>query len=448
LSRNRMISENQEFKDDKIPSQEQISSLLEHYQNRRFDDAEKLAISITQEFPKYQFGWKLLGALLKQTARVSESLAPSQKSVQLAPQDAEAHNNLGATLKELGRLDEAVASYTQAIALKPDYAEAHNNLGNTLKELGRLDEAEASYKQAIALKPDYAEAHNNLGNTLKELGRLDEAEASYKQAIALKKDFYLNMLQPKLSLSHLLHDIEKFEDAIDVLLLNVKKKYYIEDSQGQEKQMIVEESPFSKPRPLEYPEHFRAGMGTENVAPFLRSMVQLTRPSRILEIGAGYTTPFLLEGLVNNERLFDDGNFDQNYLTGYEYSPKLVVIDDMSQGDLAKKAGMSHILNSEYTHYIEGLFQGKAKEIHDEYGEFDFVWFDCGSISEYQAFFDEYWGMCSKYIFFHYTYYDGEPNDKLTTILRNIGPKVRKIDIIETHKTRQGSITMLKKGSE
>ena len=409
-----MISENQEFKDDKIPSQEQISSLLEHYQNRRFDDAEKLAISITQEFPKYQFGWKLLGALLKQTARVSESLAPSQKSVQLAPQDAEAHNNLGATLKELGRLDEAVASYTQAIALKPDYAEAHNNLGNTLKELGRLD----------------------------------EAEASYKQAIALKKDFYLNMLQPKLSLSHLLHDIEKFEDAIDVLLLNVKKKYYIEDSQGQEKQMIGEESPFSKPRPLEYPEHFRAGMGTENVAPFLRSMVQLTRPSRILEIGAGYTTPFLLEGLVNNERLFDDGNFDQNYLTGYEYSPKLVVIDDMSQGDLAKKAGMSHILNSEYTHYIEGLFQGKAKEIHDEYGEFDFVWFDCGSISEYQAFFDEYWGMCSKYIFFHYTYYDGEPNDKLTTILRNIGPKVRKIDIIETHKTRQGSITMLKKGSE
>ena len=74
-----MISENQEFKDDKIPSQEQISSLLEHYQNGRFDDAEKLAISITQEFPKYQFGWKVLGALLKQTGRVSESLARQSK---------------------------------------------------------------------------------------------------------------------------------------------------------------------------------------------------------------------------------------------------------------------------------------------------------------------------------------------------------------------------------
>ena len=171
------------------PSQEQLSSLLEHYQNGRFSDAEKLAKFITQEFPKHQFGWKVLGAVLQQTGRSVESLIPMQKSVQLAPQDAEAHSNLGATLKEAGRLDEAEAIYKRAIALKPDYAEAHSNLGATLRELGRLDESEASYTRAIALKPDYAEAHGNLGNTSLELGRLDEAEASYKQAIALKPDY-------------------------------------------------------------------------------------------------------------------------------------------------------------------------------------------------------------------------------------------------------------------
>jgi len=171
------------------PSQEQLSSLLEHYQNGRFSDAEKLAKFITQEFPKHQFGWKVLGAVLQQTGRSVESLIPMQKSLQLAPQDAEAHSNLGTTLKEAGRLDEAEASFKQAIALKPDYAEAHSNLGATLREVGRLDEAEASYKQAIALKPDYAEAHGNLGNTSLALGRLDEAEANYKQAIALKPDY-------------------------------------------------------------------------------------------------------------------------------------------------------------------------------------------------------------------------------------------------------------------
>ena len=172
-----------------IPSQSQLSSLLEHYRAGRLDDAEKLATSITQQFPEHQFAWKVLGIVYGQTGRNSKAVDANQEAVALSPQDPEAHNNLGNTLQELGRLEEAEASYTQAIALKPDYAEAHNNLGVTLKELGRLDEAEARYTQAIALKPDYALAHSNLGNILQELGRLDEAEASYTQAIALQPDY-------------------------------------------------------------------------------------------------------------------------------------------------------------------------------------------------------------------------------------------------------------------
>ena len=171
------------------PSQQQLNSLLEHYQAGRYVDAEKLSLSITQEFPKHQFGWKMLGAVLKQMGKINESLIVSQKSVKLEPQDAEAQNNLGVMLQELGRLDEAEVSYNQAIALKPDYAEAHNNLGNTLKELRRLDEAKASYTQAITLKPDFARAHSNLGGTLQELGRLGEAESSFRQAITLKPDY-------------------------------------------------------------------------------------------------------------------------------------------------------------------------------------------------------------------------------------------------------------------
>ena len=173
------------------PSQQQLNSLLEFYQTGQYDDAEKLSLSITEEFPEHQFAWKVLGATLKQMGKINESLIPGQKSVQLNPQDNEAHNNLGGILQELGRLDEAETSYRQAITLKPDFTEAHNNLGVILQELGRLKEAETSYRQAITLKPDYAEAHYNLGVTLQELGRLDEAEASYRKAIALKPDFAL-----------------------------------------------------------------------------------------------------------------------------------------------------------------------------------------------------------------------------------------------------------------
>ena len=171
------------------PSQQQLNSLLEHYQTGRYADAEKLSLSITQEFPEHQFAWKVLAIVLKLTGRISESLVASQKSVQLGPLNAEAHNNLAVLLNELGRLKEAEVSYKKAIELKPDYAEAHSNLAIILKEQSRLKEAEACYRQAIKLKPDYAEAHYNMGNTLKELGRLEEAEACYKKAIKLKPDY-------------------------------------------------------------------------------------------------------------------------------------------------------------------------------------------------------------------------------------------------------------------
>ena len=171
------------------PSPQQLNILLGYFQTGRYADAEKLSLSITQEFPKHQFAWKVLGATLKQIGKINESLVALQKSAELGPLDAEAHYNLGVMLQKLGKLDEAEASYRQAITLKPDFAEAHNNLGVMLQKLGRLDEAEASYRKAITLKPDFAEAHNNLGGTLKEQGKLKEACSAYIQAINLNLDF-------------------------------------------------------------------------------------------------------------------------------------------------------------------------------------------------------------------------------------------------------------------
>ncbi len=199
------------------PPQELLNSLLGHYQNGRFSEAEKISLEITKGFPKHQFAWKVLGALLGATGRKSEALDANKTAVALSPQDTEAHSNLGLTLQELGRLDEAEASYNQAIALKPDFAEAHYNLGVTLKELGRLDEAEASYNQAIASKPDFAEAHYNLGLILQALDRLDEAEASYNQAIALKSEDFKTHSQLLMCL-FLQNKKSVFFDELDYLI--------------------------------------------------------------------------------------------------------------------------------------------------------------------------------------------------------------------------------------
>ena len=196
------------------PSQSQLNTLLEHYQNGQFGDAEKLAVTITQEFPKHQFAWKVLGAILGQTGRKSEAVDANQKAVALSPQDAGAHSNLGITLKELGRFDEALASYTQAIALKPDFAEAHSNLGNTLKEMGRLEDAQASYKQALVLKPNFAEAHSNLGFTLNAMGSRESALKHFERSLQLKRGINPVDLHHKsfrqISNAKLDHDIEQF----------------------------------------------------------------------------------------------------------------------------------------------------------------------------------------------------------------------------------------------
>ena len=189
------------------PSKEQLNSLIEFYQAGKYTDAEKLSLSITEEFPKHPFAWKVLGVILNKKGRISESLVVSQKSVQLDPQDAETHNNLGIVLQKLKRLEDAEVNLRQAIALKPDYAEAYTNLGDVKNELGRLEEAEAYYKKAIVLKPDYAEAHHNLGTTLRKLGRLDEAEESYNLAVNLKPRSELILM----SRSQIYFDKGKFE---------------------------------------------------------------------------------------------------------------------------------------------------------------------------------------------------------------------------------------------
>ncbi len=183
------------------------------FNQQRHSEAGFLAHSITENFPHYGFGWKVLGAAFNQLGRGADALAAMQKAAAMLPDDEEVHYNLGSTLHNLGRLDEAATSYRRALNIRPDYVEAHNNLGNTLKDMCRLDEAQASYRRALQIKPDYAEAHCNLGNTLKELGIMAEAEASYRWALQIRPDF----IEALNGLALLLNAQGKPEMALDII---------------------------------------------------------------------------------------------------------------------------------------------------------------------------------------------------------------------------------------
>ena len=167
------------------PSEAELVELIKYYKAGNFSDTEKLALSLTKRFPKHHIAWKVLGVVLQETGRTRDSLVASQQSVQLGPQDPEAHNNLGLRLAELRRFEEAAESFKQVIALKPDYAPAHCNLGASLQELGTLEEAEISFRQAIALDPKMGRAYLCLSYILRQLGHLDESSQLHIKGLKL-----------------------------------------------------------------------------------------------------------------------------------------------------------------------------------------------------------------------------------------------------------------------
>ena len=227
----------------KALSKEEVDGLLDHYENQRYSNAEKIAKKIIQEFPKLQIGYKVLGAVLRKTDRVYEALSVNQKSVQLVPQDIEAQFNLGDTYKKLGKLKESYAIFEKVESLKHSFTNAYNNLASTYKELrdvkknieafsfsifqncdyaniyckfgiimhkqDKLGDAETFYRQAIALKPDYAQAYNNLGVIMQKYGKLNKAETLYSQAIA----FNSNYAQAYCNLGIILQELGKFKEA-------------------------------------------------------------------------------------------------------------------------------------------------------------------------------------------------------------------------------------------
>lgn len=155
---------------------------------------------------------------------------------------------------------------------------------------------------------------------------------------------------------------------------------------------------------------FVPGMGTEHVGPLLYSLVRMMRPRSVLEVGLGYSTPFLVAGLKDNieefradrEVLKNCPDTDQRksllspeyYAT--DYKPTLQGIDDYStEGTSAPKAleVLEELGLDSVVEVHKGDFRGYSKKLNPSVLPFDLVWFDCGALPEYVDFIEEYWRL-------------------------------------------------------
>ena len=71
--------------------------LLSAYKNNMFEEAENIALSMTNEFPAYNLSWKILAAIYAQSGDSQNSIKFSHNAINSDPNDAEAHSNFRVT---------------------------------------------------------------------------------------------------------------------------------------------------------------------------------------------------------------------------------------------------------------------------------------------------------------------------------------------------------------
>ena len=230
---------------------------------------------------------------------------------------------------------------------------------------------------------------------------------------------------------------------------------------------------------------FKPGMGTESAAFLLYGMVRMARPRNLLEVGLGYTTPFLACALINaqeefeaDRRMLADPDQDEPRLEVLippyyddHYQPCLHAIDDFSiEGSSApqvvevlKTLGIDHVVK-----VCEGNFHGYSKQLNSQDLPLDFVWFDCGGPRDYVDFIEEFWPLINDHhgmLVLHFTYWtvqmrrDGQNLpaiisspiiDEIKRQQANGGVSARfeMLSLVEPHKSRQGSVTLVRKLSD
>lgn len=225
------------------PSEQNITNLILELK-KNLSKAKDLALSITQHYPNYQFGWKVLGVIYMEKGEYSKAIEVNEKSIKLSPQDGEAYYNFAISLSANGRFKDSIESYKKAIIYKPTFIESYNNLGLTLNKLEKYADAKKVLLIGISLSPNFA-SYNNLGNSHKELGENNEAIECYKKAILMNANYFEGYFNLGIIYS-IIGDIKEatinFEKTIKLKpdyaeayrLLSLLKKYTHEDNQIKE----------------------------------------------------------------------------------------------------------------------------------------------------------------------------------------------------------------------
>ncbi|MGA3240963.1 MAG: tetratricopeptide repeat protein [Bryobacteraceae bacterium] len=136
------------------------------------------------------------------------------EAVKLAPQFAEAWNELGTMAYQTQQYTRAEECFREALKQDPQAFEALVNLGGVLVTVHRADEAWQYNARAVATRPNDALAHSQLGMNYYELGDLDLSVKNLERARAIDAAHFSH---PQLLLAEIYLRREEKSAAADAL---------------------------------------------------------------------------------------------------------------------------------------------------------------------------------------------------------------------------------------
>ena len=187
---------------------------LTQINQRKFKKAEIIYKELISEGTLNYVVFGNLAAIYGMQGRFDELIEVACKSLELNPEQPEAHYNIANALQEKGELKASIIHYNDALRLRPNYLEAYTNLGNAHKESGNLDDAIKSYKKALKIDPNIPDIHINTGNVLKMKNQLNDATTAYNNALELEPnnpEAHWNCALIMLLRGNYLDGLEKYE---------------------------------------------------------------------------------------------------------------------------------------------------------------------------------------------------------------------------------------------
>jgi tetratricopeptide (TPR) repeat protein len=227
--------------------------------NKKVPKALTVARKAIEQYPEDVEGMGVIGACLRASNKVDESLLYLDRAILLNPHYAEALINrglikltqkdkLGALsdlelahkLKphikhiwdlvlnlylEFNHFDQAITLLVKIVKSDPNNEKSFAQLALCYQNLGDLDAAIENYKKALKIKPDLFVAHINMGGALQNKGDLEAAIASYQKAVKYRPGSvvaYQNIGTVMLKMGDLEGAIDSYKQVLKIKPNNVE----------------------------------------------------------------------------------------------------------------------------------------------------------------------------------------------------------------------------------